>query len=401
MLFAPLRKAIVRANRGGVRPKLQTKGQRRLFIDLAIVRRHDAGTGIQRVVRGLALALGAQAGEDWDIRYVAADRHNAYHEIAWPAGAAGRQRRPLEARPGDVFFGLDFSLDTVRRYKRQLRQFRRDGGELWFLVCDLLPVDRSDWFSRGNALRYKAWLDTIASVANGFFCISPQTDDDLRRVLKERYNLDSGFSSVVIPMGYAIAESIAAPGQDVAIDDARLDRSTPYHLMVGTLEPRKGHADVLDAFDALWQNGSTERLVIVGRQGWQVDRLVARIRKHPQHGQTLHWFSDVSDDELETIYRDAAGVIVGSHAEGFGLPLIEALGHRKPVLARDLSVFRLHEDRGVTFFPADAKAADLARTVQQWSAKVHARQIVVDPPTADWRSSANAVLSAFLHRHPV
>lgn len=390
-----LRKAIVREDRRAFRQRLSSIGKRRLFIDLAVVSRHDAGTGIQRVVRALALALLTEEGNSWDIRFVAADRRNAYHEIDWPNARGERSRQPISGQPGDVFFGLDFSLDTVQRYKRQLTQFRRDGGQLWFLVCDLLPVDRPEWFSPPNVLRYKAWLNTIASIGDGFFCISPQTQADLRRAFADRYALHADYQTLVIPMGYEIRESLIEQDEGSA-DQAsvRFDANLPYNLMVGTLEPRKGHWDVLDAFDTLWQKGSSERLVIVGRQGWQVEKLTQRIRSHPLHEKLLFWFDDVADSELDLIYQQATGVIVASHGEGFGLPLIEALGHGKPVLARDLSVFRLHEDRGVAFFPPDMQADDLGKEIERWNASVSSDKICVRSPVGDWRTSARMVLSA-------
>jgi glycosyltransferase involved in cell wall biosynthesis len=93
--------------------------------------------------------------------------------------------------------------------------------------------------------------------------------------------------------------------------------------------------------------------------GWQIEALRDTIRNHPEHGGKLLWFDDVGDLELEQIYQACEGVIIASHAEGFGLPLIEALGHLKPVLARDLPIFRIHEERGVRYFPAAGDAAAL------------------------------------------
>jgi hypothetical protein len=76
--------------------------------------------------------------------------------------------RRCKAAPGDVFFGLDFSLDTVRRYRRQLAQFRKGGGQLWFLMYDLLPVERPGWFSTYNVIRFKAGLQVLAGIADAF-----------------------------------------------------------------------------------------------------------------------------------------------------------------------------------------------------------------------------------------
>lgn len=376
-------------------------GPRRLYVDLAVISRHDAGTGIQRVVRALALALIEEAPAQWDIRFVAADRRHGYHEIAWPAIEQGasrsrtvRDRIGIEVQPGDVFLGLDFSLDTVRFHRHQLARFRRDGGSLWFLVCDLLPAERPEWFSPNNVMRYQAWLEILASTADGFLCISRQTQDDLERVLETRFGLGGGYRASIVPMGWSIKESMLQAALASEGPPVRFDTAQPFSLMVGTLEPRKGHADVLAAFHELWRQGSEERLVLVGRMGWKTEDIRDAIRTHPEHGSKLLWFDDVEDLELERIYQACQGVIIGSHAEGFGLPLIEALGHGKPVLARDLPIFRIHEHSGVRYFPAHGTAQTVAGSVQEWIGDVQAGRITVTAPDKDWKASAKAVLSA-------
>nr|WP_243853810.1 glycosyltransferase family 1 protein [Sphingopyxis panaciterrae] len=373
-----------------------TETPRRLFIDLAVISKHDAGTGIQRVVRALALALTRQAPADWEIRFVAADRRKAYHNISWPEpGLIVDAGALLTARPGDVFLGLDFALDTTRRYRGQLAEFRRQGGQLWFLVCDLLPAERPEWFSPNNVIRYKAWLEIIAGISDGFLCISDQTEADLRRVLDQHYGVVDGYRTCVVPMGYSIKESVLrdpAPGSSAA--PPRLNVSFPFSLMVGTLEPRKGHADVLNAFDELWRQGMDHRLVLVGRQGWHTQDLRNVIRTHPEHGGKLIWLDDVEDAELERIYEACEGVIIGSHAEGFGLPLIEALGHDKPVLARDLPIFRAHEKLGVRYFPASASPQILAQCIRKWSEEIRVGGISVKRPSTGWQESTRTVLAA-------
>ena len=367
---------------------------RRMYVDLAVISRHDAGTGIQRVVRALALALAETPGERWDVRFVAGDRRHPYHVISWPYRVEAIDRTPIVAQPGDVFIGLDFSLDTVRFHRRQLSHFRRAGGSLWFLVCDLLPAERPEWFSANNVLRYKAWLEIIAGIADGFLCISQQTEGDLRRVLAERFGLEEGYATRIVPMGHAILDSMLQEAAAAAPPTSRFDMTQPFSLMVGTLEPRKGHADVIAAFSELWLQGSQHRLVLVGRMGWKIEMLRDAIRNHPEHGDKLLWFDDVGDLELEQIYQACEGVIVASHAEGFGLPLIEALGHFKPVLARDLPIFRVHQKRGVRYFPATGDAVTLGDYIGDWVTDIRAGRAAVTAPDADWKKSAAIIIDA-------
>ena len=392
----PVRKLRARLQRSKL-PSRSTRppsGSKRLFIDLAVISRNDAGTGIQRVVRALARSLNEENHDQWDICFVAADRRRPYHIIAWPDVSKVGSTVEMSAKPGDMFLGLDFSLDTVRRYRGQLARFQREGGRLWFLVCDLLPVERREWFSPNNVLRYTAWLDTIAGLAEGFLCISDQTEEDLRRVLAERYGVRGGYSTSVVPMGHDIREARLV--RALAVDDGsmRFDVEAPFSLMVGTLEPRKGHTDILAAFSELWRQGANDRLVLVGRMGWAVHELHDAIRSHPEHGDKLFWFDDVDDLELERIYDACQGVIIASYAEGFGLPLIEALGHDRPVLARNLPIFRIHEQLGVCYFPADGSTPQISACIRQWISHVQGGQVRVTRPSASWKLSAQSVLAA-------
>ena len=135
--------------------------------------------------------------------------------------------------------------------------------------------------------------------------------------------------------------------------------------MVGTIEPRKGHAQVLAAFERLWDSGHDLRLVIVGRPGWLVEELLEKLRHHPKLGSLLFWLEDVSDADLDRMYGACSCLIAASEGEGFGLPLIEAAQHGLPILARDIPVFREIAGVHASFFKGRTPEA-LAEAVIEW-----------------------------------
>jgi len=184
-------------------------------------------------------------------------------------------------------------------------------------------------------------------------------------------------------------------------DDARtlLERiaSRPALLMVGTVEPRKGHAQVLDALDALWSGGEELNLVIVGKQGWLVDALATRLREHPEQGRRLFWFEGASDEWLETLYRQAKLLIAASFGEGYGLPLIEAARRGTPLLARDLPVFREVAGDHALYFRGESAGA-LVEAVHGWR-DAAARGHVPDSSriaTTTWREAVATMLRIVL-----
>lgn len=372
-----------------------TKARRRIYVDVSVISANDAGTGIQRVVRSLAIELGSRSLDEWEMLFVSANSKLPYRVTTWPYLADGVDEKEMKAEPGDIFIGLDYSLDAIRGNHRQLRRFRRDGGRLWFLVHDLLPLQRPDWFSPNTVIRYRSWLGIIAGVADGFLCNSKQTRSELEEALGREFGLTQGYYTEVLPMGYSI-QADEGPPKMLANGrvSPRVDLTQPFVLMVGTLEPRKGHSDIIEAFDELWGQGIEENLVLIGRRGWHVEALCERITSHTEFRKKLFWFDDVEDPELSEFYEACDGVIVSSYAEGFGLPLLEALGFSKPVLARDIPIFHIYAANGVHHFPADANTSILARSIQAWVDKIKSGAIKIVTPESGWPESANILLAS-------
>jgi len=340
-----------------------------LFIDLSVIFRHDAGTGIQRVVRSVATALVTNPPTGWVVVPVAATRKRQYHPIPWPQTQTLLQISELTAGPGNVFLGLDFALDSVHRYRSQLSRLKNQGLHLWFVMYDLLPTQRPEWFSDALVVRYRKWLHDISGLADGFFCISPDVASNLRSHLVCQYGLaPTQMPTInVFPMGWEIRHAPHSEGISPEFECQITKLAGQKNvLMVGTLEPRKGHAQALAAFDNLWLANEAINLIIAGRAGWKTEALQEMLRHHPMSGRRLFWFENASDEEVERLYETCSGVLVASHAEGFGLPIIEALGHGKPVLVRDIPVFRTLFSSCITYFQDAVKTAELASIVLSW-----------------------------------
>ncbi len=72
--------------------------------------------------------------------------------------------------------------------------------------------------------------------------------------------------------------------------------------MVSRIEPRKGHLQVLNTFNLLWSEGFDLNLIIVGRTGWMVEKLINTILDHPEYGKKLIWLQNASDELLKKLY---------------------------------------------------------------------------------------------------
>ncbi len=182
------------------------------------------------------------------------------------------------------------------------------------------------------------------------------------------------------------APATAHPREKIA---AAVGPDAPAFLLVGTIEPRKGHRVALDAFETLWATGAPARLVIVGRRGWFEEAIVAAILGSPELGKRLFWFDDVDDGELSYLYAHARALIFPSFAEGFGLPIAEAAARGRPAICSDIPVFHeVGRDGGIYFRVNDPRA--LAAAVRDFLSGTQA----ADPSTtlkASWEESARRI----------
>jgi glycosyltransferase involved in cell wall biosynthesis len=144
-------------------------------------------------------------------------------------------------------------------------------------------------------------------------------------------------------------------------------RKRPTIVMVGSVEPRKAHAQVLTAFESLWKAGEDIGLIVVGQQGWKMEAFGSRLQRSPELGQRLHRLRRCSDAELRALYGAGAGLLMASRHEGLGLPVVEALHAGLPVLVRDLPVFREIADGQARYFSSD-DPQELAATLRCWVA---------------------------------
>lgn len=376
----------------------------RLFLDLSLIIRLDYRTGIQRVVRSIVQewlrcpppGYRIELVYGWDDEPYRCARQTADQTLDGVKPAAADP--PLDARAGDVFLGLDLCGDAVIAHRDYFRELRRRGVAVHFVVYDLLPITFPQHFHDRVSRVHHDWLQVVAE-NDGAICISQavagelerwmhdQTKGGVRRARVRWFHLGADIHASLPSRGYP-------PGAEALLATMA---SRPCFLMVGTLEPRKGHRQVLDAFDRLWQRGRAVNLVIIGREGWSVRSLVRRLKRHPERGQRLFWLDGASDQFLEDIYSASTCLIAASDGEGFGLPLIEAAQHGLPILARDLPVFREVAGEHASYFQAPA-AGELAASIENWIAAYDLDQAPspTGMPRLNWKQSAEALCAALL-----
>ena len=348
------------------------KGQKQLLVDISELAQRDARTGIQRVTRSILKELLASPPKGYLVVLVYATQDNlgyryARHFTARFCGATSNvDDDPITYRPGDVFLGLDLQHHVVAVQKDYLAVLRRDGVKVFFVVYDLLPVLMPHVFPPGANVSHQTWLEALTGF-DGAVCISRAVADELT-AWQRTHGLQRlrPFKIDWFHLGADVANS--APTDGMPDDATRVLQKLaqrPTFLTVGTIEPRKGHAQTLGAFELLWKQGINIGLVIVGKQGWMVESLAERLRTHPELNKRLFWLNGISDEYLEQVYAASTCLIAASYGEGFGLPLIEAAQHKLPIIAREIPVFREVTGKHGFYFNA-GNDEELAQSINEW-----------------------------------
>jgi glycosyltransferase involved in cell wall biosynthesis len=381
--------------------------RRQLLVDISELVQQDVKSGIQRVVRSILKELLLRPPDGYRVEpvYATAGKGYKYARNFTQSFCAGTDNIVsddfIDYAPGDFFLGLDLQTGVVAAQSEIYQHLRRQGVTVQFVVYDLLCVLQPQHFPPGAEEVFTQWLKVVGE-CDGAICITETVANELAEWLsshppKERCR---SFALNWFHLGADVENSVPTSGMPPEAGDV-LDRlrSRPSFLMVGTLEPRKGHAQVLAAFEELWANGQEFNLVIVGKPGWMVEQLCSRIRGHEQYHKRLFWLEGISDEYLEEIYAASTCLMAASYGEGFGLPLIEAARHGVPILARDIPVFREVAGEHAAYFQA-LDSSQLARSLTDWLSAYHRN---VHPKPAGikyctWSQSASMLLAKTINQ---
>jgi glycosyltransferase involved in cell wall biosynthesis len=367
---------------------------RQLLIDVSAIAKTDAKTGIQRVVRNLYQQLLLAPPEGYQVCPVMATRKQFYRHIPtnFLQTQSATPTKPIQIQAGDIFLGLDLSAHLIPHHLPELWTWKKQGVRMTFVIYDLFPVLHPQWFNPKATQNFHKWLRALAWLADGAVGISRTVQTDFTHWM-QRYGLsESDIPCAVIPLG---AELDAIPGKDQTspIFNPTSADASPYILMVGTLEPRKGYDEALAAFEALWATGNVTRLIIVGKQGWKIEPLIQRLQNHTELGKRLIWLNQVDDKLLRLLYQQCQGVLMASKGEGYGLPLIEAMRFNKPVLARDIPVFRDIAQDNISYFNEQAQTC-LEQILPLWLSKINCAGAIKYPTPPTWQQACTALSQA-------
>ena len=370
---------------------------KKILIDISSVVRNDVKTGVQRVVRSFVKNLKNVEQNEYTIHPVYASSNEQYkyanQYLFKNFGDTSKVNVPddyVNFSSGDILFIPDICFDVVFNHTKTYQNIRDNGGKIVFFVHDILPMRMPQHFPQQWIPLFNNYFKLIYNYGDAAITGTMTVARDYNFWIKENKLSAKNFNIGWNHLGADIKASVPSVGAHPGILK-ELDRiiKRPTFLMVGTIEPRKGHLHAIKAAEKLWEQGENFNLFIVGKAGWMVEQTIGLLKNSKEFDRKLFWFNNVSDYVLDEIYNMSSCILMASEGEGFGLPLIEAAQHNKPVLARDIPVFREIGKNFINYFP-NGNHKDLAASMRKWLKKYnifekHENKI----PFITWQESSN------------
>jgi glycosyltransferase involved in cell wall biosynthesis len=290
---------------------------------------------------------------------------------------------------GDALFVPgSFWLD---KYAPQLADRARSAGvPVTAFVHDVLLLSHPDWLARAHSEQFRRGCDSFLPGCAAVICNSSNTRDELRRWVA----LPSGLPIFTCRLGDrpSVSTSQTVPAGVAAMIERR------YVLFVSTITPRKNHALLVEAWRRLWRQlgAATPYLLLVGG-GAPDPALAPMLQAEQAEAGRIVRITGIDDGGLEALYRHAWMTVYPSLAEGYGMPVAEALSHGKICLAAPSGGIREIDDTLIDFIdPADPDSvADAVKAylLDENRHREREAEIRANYHATDWSETARVVRS--------
>ncbi len=329
---------------------------KKLFIETTAITEVNHKSGIQRVVEKICIYATQKNYFGRKAIIVNCDPEKGFYSISTKKKGknlifktpTNEMNSLVEFTHNDTLLLIDSSWVVLSESVAKIKGARVKGSNVTSVLYDLIPILTPSYCLPAVVNAYVKWLTSALEYSTEFVCISQSVADELYELLEAvNYPREIRIGYWGLGSDLSSKEFISTKSKKT---QARRDNTKSF-LMVGTLEPRKGHMLVVEAFESLWREGFNDKLIILGRVGWKSEDLVKKIKNHQEYGEKLFWHEDANDKVLAKTYESADAIICASFAEGFGLPIVEAAHFKKPIIASDIPVFReVASDVDVIFF---------------------------------------------------
>lgn len=247
-------------------------------------------------------------------------------------------------------------------------------------VHDVIPLEFPQYQRVGSAEVFAQKMQRVREHADLILYNSADTQTRSERAMAEWGP---------VPHGIVAHLGTIQPKPDAAALPAGMPPPAPYFITVGTIEPRKNHALLLDVWERLGVDAP--HLLICGSRGWNNEAVFARLDALAPDSPVRE-LSGLSDGALAALVEGAQALLFPSHAEGFGLPAVEALLLGTPVLCSNMATFREILANSANYVD-DSDTELWEERVVYWSKQARDTLRVFDFEAPTWDAHFKIVLS--------
>lgn len=321
----------------------------RLYIDVTVLTLATFVTGIQRVTREYAVRLASDEAFDVVLLHYNASE-NAYHIINnqrfvdYYTGQKGRKEKMItrdtfdfeRMKSGEIFFDLDAVWMSKVKRSYILPIIRSKGVKIIAHIYDIIPITHPQFCLERNVYNFMDYISSHLLYADEIIVNAKATQKQIMG-LCEKLNITCP-KTEVIPLGANYGSNKKSVTNSVS-EKIKKAAEKPFVLMVGTIEPRKNHKMLLDAYDKGLKDIGFN-IIMAGYMGWNMDEFKERLENHPDYMNGVYHFEGLDDNNISYLYENATCLAFLSYTEGYGLPIVEALVRNVPVIASDVEVLR-------------------------------------------------------------
>jgi glycosyltransferase involved in cell wall biosynthesis len=254
-------------------------------------------------------------------------------------------------------------------------------------VMDLSYLFFPELFRKDDLYQLTNWTKYSVEGAKKIITISKSSKNDIIK----KYGIQSDKIEVVYPG----IKALSMKEKDWKEIVKTYSLPEKYILFVGTLQPRKNIAKLIEAMSLVQDAQKDLHLVVVGKKGWLYEEILKAPEKF-KISEKVHFLDFVTDEDLPHLYTHAECFVLPSLYEGFGLPVLEAMQHGCPVITSNIS--SLPEAGGDAALYIDPKSAkDIAEKIDQVLSDKKLRESMVSKgyeqvKKFNWEKSAQQVL---------
>jgi glycosyltransferase involved in cell wall biosynthesis len=393
------------------------KGKRRILIDVTLLKYIERPTGIPRVTMKLVEHL-LEMENIYNVEILPIEFFGKFI-IKVPKEKFLNKNQQYFIEPKSIIERIKLKLSNyIFYYKNILKcfdndvllcpasvyedkvvlNFKRydDKRVLIYIIHYLIPLEFPK-FNRNyySSSSFNQWLYKSFYYTDGFICVSETTKQKLLEYMCNKQISTLPYKIEVIKLGADIINSNISMSPRSHIKNIFSDSNV--YISVSTIEPRKNYKYLIQTFEKLWNKKVNVKLLIVGRIGWKTKNLIEYIKKHPEYEKKLFMINDMSDEELAYSYVHSKALLFPSYAEGFGLPIVEALALKLPVIASDIGIHREIAGNNAQFFDIKNPNALFELLFAIESGKVTLKKAINSDVLISWKESANNIIKSILN----